>query len=99
MQKSIFRCQHDFKSGFRIIQEVSGMLVYRCMQVILNQVQNQKRSPHFSGLAVNGKIYIVRTSKFQRECFAPILTALWKQLMRKSGTRSERNLFVQVDHV
>ena len=25
----------------------------------------------FSGLGVNGKIYVVRSSKFQRECFAP----------------------------
>ena len=47
------------------------MFLYRFMQVVLNQMQNQKRSSNFSALEVNGKCYVVRTSKFQRECFAP----------------------------
>ena len=47
------------------------MLLYRFMQVIMNHLQNQKMFPQGSGLEFNGKIYVVKTSKFQRECFAP----------------------------
>ena len=63
--------QDCFKQSFRSIQRVRGMLLYRFMQVVLNHLQNQKMFPHFSGLEVNEKIYVVRTSKFQTGCFAP----------------------------
>ena len=46
----------------------------------------------FPGTGVNGKIYVVRFSKFQRECFAPRIL-LFKCLiasLRLSGVSSQR---------
>ena len=46
----------------------------------------------FSGLGVNGKIYVVRFSKFQRECFAPriLLFKCFIASLRLSGVSSQR---------
>ena len=70
-QKSIFQCRNGFNQEFESNQKVYRMLLWRFIQVVLNHHQNQKSLPHFSGTGVNGKIYVVRSSKFQRECFAP----------------------------
>ena len=67
------------------------MLLCRLILVIQTYLQNQKIYLHFSGTGVNGKIYVVRSSKFQRECFAPRKQKIEGNTKTKAPNKGEFN--------